>query len=52
MENFILTVVIFAILAAAVIYLLMAKKRGDKCVGCPYAKKCNSSCCGENEKNK
>ena len=52
MENLILIAVIFIILAAAVGYLLMAKKRGDKCVGCPYVKKCNNFCCGENKKNK
>ncbi len=24
----------------AVLYILLAKKRGEKCIGCPYAKQC------------
>ncbi len=24
----------------AVLYIVLAKKRGEKCIGCPYAKQC------------
>ena len=31
-------------LSVAVFYIVHAKKRGDKCVGCPYAKECGGKC--------
>ena len=55
MENIIVNVVLVAVLViivgAASIYLYKAKKSGQKCVGCPYAKKCGSTkcSCGSNE---
>ncbi len=39
-------IVIILIIAAAVagisIYLYRAKKRGEKCIGCPYARQCSA----------
>lgn len=35
MENIILIAVLLAIVAAAVGYIVRAKKRGQKCIGCP-----------------
>ena len=32
------------IIAAVICYLVRAKKRGEKCVGCPYAKQCSGKC--------
>ncbi len=55
MENIIVNIVLVAVLViivgAALIYLYKAKKSGQKCVGCPYAKKCGSAkcSCGSNE---
>jgi len=46
MENVIVVIVLVAIAAAIIWYLVRAKKRGDKCVGCPYAKGCGSKCKG------
>jgi radical SAM protein with 4Fe4S-binding SPASM domain len=44
MENAIVIVVLAAIVAAIVLYLVKAKKRGEKCIGCPYAKQCSGKC--------
>lgn len=53
MKTVILAVIILAILVFAVAYIVRAKKRGDKCIGCPHARQCGkSSCgCGGNEKH-
>ena len=45
MENLIIAAVIAAVIGGIVIYLIKAHKRGEKCVGCPYAKKCGNGSC-------
>ena len=51
MTNIILVAVLLLIVGSAVMYLYRAKKRGEHCIGCPYAKQCgNKSCnCGSSE---
>ncbi|MBQ5590375.1 MAG: FeoB-associated Cys-rich membrane protein [Clostridia bacterium] len=44
MENYIIIAIIVAILGSVIFYLFKAKKRGDKCIGCPYAKECGGKC--------
>ena len=42
-------------LSASVFYIVRAKKRGEKCVGCPYARECGGHCnggCGHTEAEK
>lgn len=34
------------IVGAAIFYLVRAKKQGQTCVGCPYAKQCGGNCGG------
>lgn len=46
MENVIVILILAAITAGIIWYLVRAKRRGVKCVGCPYAKNCGSGCCG------
>ena len=46
MENVIVVLILVAIAAGIIWYLVRAKKRGEKCVGCPYAKQCGSKCNG------
>lgn len=46
MENVIIVLVLLTIVAGIVWYLYRAKKRGEKCIGCPYAKQCGGSCGG------
>lgn len=47
MENLILIAILILILGGATVYLIRAKKRGVKCVGCPSGSKCgkNASAC-------
>ena len=46
MENYIIVAILALIIGAIVFYLVRAKKRGQKCIGCPYAKQCGGGCCG------
>lgn len=39
-------VIIAAIIIGIVLYLRREKKRGAKCIGCPYAKECSGGCSG------
>ncbi len=50
-ENIILIAIIAIIIGAAVLYIVKAKKRGVKCIGCPYAKQCKSHNCSCSQKN-
>ena len=42
--NLIVIAVLAAIVGGAVYYIYRAKKRGQKCIGCPYAKSCQGGC--------
>ena len=44
MENLVIIGILAALVAAVVWYLIRAKKRGQACPGCPYAKECKSTC--------
>ena len=44
MENVIVVMILVAIVAGIIWYLVRAKKRGEKCIGCHYAKQCGSKC--------
>ena len=46
MEIYIIIAIILLIIGSIVYYLLKAKKRGQKCIGCPYSKECGSKCGG------
>lgn len=45
-SDIILGAIILAIVAAVIVYIYRAKKRGETCIGCPYAKQCGSGSCG------
>ncbi len=47
MENVIVVLILLAIVAGIIWYLISAKRKGEKCVGCPYAKQCGSKCNGD-----
>jgi len=55
MEDVIIILILAAIIGSIVWYLHKAKKRGEKCIGCPYAKgcsgKCSSGCSNVNSNN-
>lgn len=46
MENVIIVLIVGCIVGAICIYLRRAKKRGETCIGCPYAKQCGGKCNG------
>ncbi|MBE6656496.1 MAG: FeoB-associated Cys-rich membrane protein [Ruminococcaceae bacterium] len=50
MVDFVVVGVLLLVLGAAAFYLIRAKKRGQRCVGCPCAKSCGGKC-GEKPKN-
>ena len=37
MENIILAVILVVIVGSAIYYIWRTKKRGQKCIGCPYS---------------
>ena len=46
MENVIVALILLAIVAGIITYLIRAKERGETCIGCPYAKQCTGKCHG------
>lgn len=51
MIDYIIIAVIAVIVGLAVWYIVREKKRGKKCIGCPYANSCKScSCASQKEK--
>ena len=52
MENILIIAVVLAIVGLAVGYVIRAKKRGAKCVGCPEGScgSCNCGCNGQCQK--
>ncbi len=44
MENMIVVMILLVLIGSVVIYLIKEKKKGRKCVGCPYAKQCSQNC--------
>lgn len=40
MDNLLIIAILVIIIGVAIAYLVKAKKRGVKCVGCPYAEQC------------
>jgi len=43
---------IVLIVGAAVFYIVRAKRRGEKCVGCPYSRECGGKCGSCNDAGK
>ena len=44
--DYIAIAVILLTVGSAVFYIVKAKRRGEKCIGCPYAKQCGGKCHG------
>ena len=49
--DYIVLGIIVIVLAAIIIYLVKQKKKGVKCIGCPYGGKCSSCNGGSAPKN-
>ena len=43
-DSIIPIIIIAVIVGLAVTYIIRAKKSGQRCVGCPYAKSCSGGC--------
>lgn len=41
-ENILIVAIVAVILGGAIYYIIKEKKKGAKCIGCPYAKECAS----------
>ena len=46
LENIIIILIIAVILGLAIRYVIRAKKKGVKCIGCPDGAKCSGNCAG------
>lgn len=53
MEDIFLIAIIVGVIGGIVWYLLRAKKKGEKCIGCPYCKQCSGKhkACNNKERN-
>lgn len=54
MADIIVTLIIIMILGLSIAYIIKEKKKGVKCIGCPFADSCSkrkksSGKCGNNE---
>ena len=51
MVDIIVILTVLLLVGAAGLYIYKAKKAGQKCIGCPYAKSCGSkgSCSGSQQ---
>lgn len=45
-DDIIAALVLAVILGGAVAYIVRAKKKGAKCIGCPNGAKCGGNCAG------
>ena len=48
--DIVIVIILVAILAFAIGFILKEKKRGKKCIGCPYADSCKSKSCASSNK--
>lgn len=50
MIDYIIIAILAVVVTAIICYIVRAKKRGQACIGCPYAKQCDGKChCGKDE---
>ena len=46
MTDILILLVLALIVGSAALYVYKAKKRGQKCIGCPDGGSCGGGCCG------
>lgn len=44
MDNIIVTIIILAIIAGAITKVVIEKRSGNKCIGCPHGKSVGRNC--------
>ena len=42
--DYLVIALVLVIVGAAAFYVIRAKRKGQKCIGCPYAKNCGGRC--------
>ncbi len=47
MINYTIIGIIALVIGAVIFYLVKEKKKGVKCIGCPYAKQCGGQCASQ-----
>ena len=45
-SDIIIILILVIIIGGVIRYIYKAKKRGETCIGCPYAKQCGGKCSG------
>ena len=50
--DYIIILIVLLIIGAALFYIIRAKKKGQKCIGCPFSKTCNKNTCNKKINNK
>lgn len=50
MANIIVVVIVLAIVTAAIAKIIIEKRKGVKCIGCPYSKTGRSCSCKDSKK--
>lgn len=48
--DIIVILIIALVVGCAGFYIIRAKRRGQKCIGCPYAKECGGCCSAQKTK--
>ena len=43
-DSIIAAAIIIIVVGLATLYIIKAKKNGQKCIGCPHAKSCGKNC--------
>ena len=43
-DSIIAAAIIIIVVGLATLYIIKAKKSGQKCIGCPHAKSCGKNC--------
>lgn len=49
MENLIVTLIIVVIVAAAAGKIIVERRKGAKCIGCPHGQACSSTDCSSSD---
>ena len=48
MDNLIIIILLIIIVGGAIVYIYKEKKKGVKCIGCPFAQNCSKKNCSSN----
>lgn len=45
MDNLIAIIILIILVGGAILYIIKEKKKGVKCIGCPFAENCSKNKC-------